>query len=65
MELYIFQLWVNNLKVEKWEINPWVCNKKGNLMFYKAELVTQKKNFCKHFQVINSKSDVILGNSIL
>ena len=34
-------------------------------MFYKLELVTWKKNFCKDFRVSNSKYDVILGNLIL
>ena len=33
-------------------------------MFYKAELVTQEKNFCKNFQASCSKCDVILRNSI-
>ena len=34
-------------------------------MFYKVELITQKKNFCKCFRVSNSKSVIILRNSIL
>ena len=33
-------------------------------MIYKVELVTQKKNLYKNFQVSSSKCDVILRNSI-
>ena len=33
-------------------------------MFYKVELVTRKKNFCKIFWVSGSKSDFMLSNLI-
>ena len=60
-EFFIFQLEVNNLKVKKVYR---VSNSKWNLIFYKVDKVTQKKNFCKTFRVRNSKCDVILHNSI-
>ena len=40
---------------------PRVGNSKFDLTFYKIELVTRKKNYYKHFQVINSKFDIIFA----
>ena len=64
MKLNIFQLRVSNSKVKKWKFILRVSNSKFNLIFYKVELVTRKKNFNKHFQVSNLKCDIIKRYSI-
>ena len=64
LTLFIFRLQVSNSKVKKSKYNFRVSNLKFDLIFYIVELVTQKKNFCKHFQVSNWKRDVILCNSV-
>ena len=53
-----------NWNVEKEKLNLEVSNSKFNLIFYKVELVTRKKNFYQNFWVSNSKYDVILCNSV-
>ena len=45
MKLFIFQLRVSNLKVEKQKLNFWVSDSKFNSIFHEVKLVTQKKNF--------------------
>ena len=65
MKLFIFQFRVSHSKVEKQKLNLRVSNSKFNLIFYKVELVTRKKNFYEKSRASNLKCDVILRSSVL
>ena len=64
MKLFIFQLRVSNLKVERQKLNFRVSDSKFNSILHEVKLVTQKKNFYKIFWVSSSKCAIILRNSI-
>ena len=59
-----FQLRISNSNTKEKKFNLRVSNSKFNLIFYKVELVTRKKNLYKHFRVSNSKCDLILRNLV-
>ena len=61
---FFFPYRVSNLKCNLSFFNfELVTRTLTNLINYKAKLLTQKKNFCKKYQVNNSKCGVILSSS--